>query len=481
MTKRKIAVVGGGITGMSAAFYLQQAIQAGEIDADYMLYEAKAELGGRIETVKKDGFTIETGPDSFLARKQSMTELAKDVGLAEDLVPNEGGSFILSKGRLHKMPEGAVMGIPTKWGPFISTTLFSPAGKARAAFDLVLPRVTKGDQDISLGEFFRKRLGDQVVDHMIDPLLSGIYAGNIDEISLHATFPHFQTLEEKYRSLIIGMKTSMAKRQSAPTNNGAKKPVGMFLTFKNGLSSLVSAVENHLDNASVKKQHALVSLVRLSSGRYELTFSNGTVDIVDEVILTTPHQHIEKLFLNEGLGDAFTDMPSTSVATVAMAFPEGAVKKDIDGTGFVVSKKDDYEITACTWTHKKWVHAAPEGYALLRAYVGKRGSEAIVSEDDETIKAAVLHDLNRIMNIEGEPVFSIVTRWQDAMPQYTVGHRERTARYRDALQKRYPGVLLAGASLDGIGLPDCIDQGKRAVDILKTEQGRAVAAASVKA
>lgn len=480
MTKRKIAVIGGGITGLSAAFYLQKEIEAGNIDAEYRLYEAKTELGGRIETVKKDGFTIETGPDSFLARKQSMSELAKDVGLADDLVPNEGGSFILSKGRLHKMPEGAVMGIPTKWGPFISTTLFSPVGKARAAFDLVLPKVTKGDQDISLGEFFRKRLGDQVVDHMIDPLLSGIYAGNIDEISLHATFPHFQTLEEKYRSLIIGMKTSMAKRQSAPQTGGKKKPVGMFLTFKSGLSSLVTAVEDHLDKEAVKKGHALTSLTRLSSGRYELTFSNGTIDIVDEVVLTTPHQHIETLFKDEGFGDAFTDMPSTSVATVAMAFPADAVKKDIDGTGFVVSKKDDYEITACTWTHKKWVHAAPEGYALLRAYVGKRGSEAIVSETDETIKEAVLHDLNRIMEIEGEPLFSIVTRWEDAMPQYTVGHRARTAHYREALKKCYPGVLLAGASLDGIGLPDCIDQGKQAVDLLKTEQGQAVAAAAAK-
>ncbi|ADH99978.1 protoporphyrinogen oxidase [Salisediminibacterium selenitireducens] len=480
MTTRRIAVIGGGITGLSAAFYLQKEIEAGNIDAQYTLYEAKAELGGRIETVKKDGFTIETGPDSFLARKQSMTELAKDVGMADDLVPNEGGSFILSKGRLHKMPEGAVMGIPTKWGPFISTTLFSPVGKARAAFDLVLPKVTKGDQDISLGEFFRRRLGDEVVDHMIDPLLSGIYAGNIDEISLHATFPHFQTLEEKYRSLIIGMKTSMAKRQSAPQTGGKKKPVGMFLTFKNGLSSLVSAVEDHLDKNAVKKGHTLTSLTRLSSGRYELRFSNGTTDVVDEVILTTPHQHIEALFKDEGFGDAFTDMPSTSVATVAMAFPADAVKKDIDGTGFVVSKKDDYEITACTWTHKKWVHAAPKGYALLRAYVGKRGSEAIVSESDETIKAAVLRDLNRIMDIEGEPLFSIVTRWEDAMPQYTVGHRARTAHFRDALRERYPGVLLAGASLDGIGLPDCIDQGKKAVELLKTEQGQAVTAAAVK-
>lgn len=471
MTKRRIAVIGGGMTGLSAAFYLQKAVQSSELDAECVLYEASNRVGGRIETVKRDGFTIETGPDSFLARKTSMADLAQEVGMKDDLVPNQGGSFILSGGQLHKMPEGAIMGIPTKWGPFIQTGLFSMKGKARAALDLVLPRVTKGEEDISLGEFFRKRLGNEVVDNMIDPLLSGIYAGNMDEISLHATFPHFQTLEEKYRSLILGMKTSMAKRQGGPQQQKGTKPKGMFLTFKNGITSLVEGVESKLDQDMIRFNHALISFKRLSSGRYELTFKNGAVDIVDEVILTTPHQHIEALFKKDGFGDAFTGMPSTSVATVAMAFPMSAVKKDIDGTGFVVSKKTDYRITACTWTHKKWVHSAPEGYALLRAYIGKPGDQAVVDESDETIESLVLEDLNRIMEIEGQPLFSVVTRWKNSMPQYTVGHKARTTRYREVLNKRYPGVLLAGASLDGIGLPDCIDQGKQAAETLVQQTG----------
>ncbi|AOM82469.1 protoporphyrinogen oxidase [Salisediminibacterium beveridgei] len=476
MTKRRIAVIGGGMTGLSAAFYLQKAVQNNDLQAECVLYEASDHAGGRIETIKRDGFTIETGPDSFLARKTSMSDLAEEVGLKDDLVPNQGGSFILSRGKLHKMPEGAIMGIPTKWGPFVQTGLFSVKGKARAAFDLVLPRVTKGEEDISLGEFFRKRLGNEVVDNMIDPLLSGIYAGNMDEISLHATFPHFQTLEEKYRSLIVGMKTSMAKRQGGASKQTGAKPKGMFLTFKQGLSSLVTAVESNLDKDMIRFNHQLNSLNRLSSGRYELIFANGHVDIVDEVILTTPHQHVEKLFESEDFGDAFTDMPSTSVATVAMAFPESAVKKDIDGTGFVVSKKTDYRITACTWTHKKWVHAAPQGYALLRAYIGKPGDEGVVNESDETIQSLVLNDLNRIMEIEGEPLFAVVTRWTNSMPQYKVGHKARITAYREALNLRYPGVLLAGASLNGIGLPDCIDQGKAAAKTLVNQNARNIAA-----
>lgn len=460
------------MTGLSAAFYLQKAVKNNELEAECVLYEASDQAGGRIETVKRDGFTIETGPDSFLARKTSMSDLAAEVGLKDDLVLNQGGSFILSRGKLHKMPEGAIMGIPTQWGPFVQTGLFSVKGKARAALDLVLPRVTKGEEDISLGEFFRKRLGNEVVDNMIDPLLSGIYAGNMDEISLHATFPHFQTLEEKYRSLILGMKTSMAKRQSGPSKQKGTKPKGMFLTFKHGLSSLVEGVESKLAKDMIRFNHELTALNRLSSGRYELTFANGHVDIVDEVVLTTPHQHVDKLFKSEGFGDAFTDMPSTSVATVAMAFPETAVKKDIDGTGFVVSKKSDYRITACTWTHKKWEHSAPGGYALLRAYIGKPGDEDVVNESDETIQALVLQDLNRIMEIEGEPLFAVVTRWNNSMPQYTVGHKARITAYREALNRRYPGVLLAGASLNGIGLPDCIDQGKEAAEKLVNQNAR---------
>ncbi|GEL08857.1 protoporphyrinogen oxidase [Salisediminibacterium halotolerans] len=474
MAKRKVAIIGGGMTGLSAALYLQKEINAGRTDADYVLYEKDSRLGGRIETDYTDNFVIEKGPDSFLARKTSMIELAREIGMEDELVDNRSGAFILNKGKLYPMPEGAVMGIPTKWGPFVSTKLFSPIGKARAAMDLIRPRVTKKNKDISLGTFFRKRLGNEVVNHMIDPLLSGIYAGNIDKISLQATFPHFQTLEEKYRSLIIGMKTSMAKRQSGAAKtekNGQKaKPKGMFLAYKNGFQSMVDGIEQTLDASAVHKDTGLEQIAPASDGRYRLYLSSGETDLVDDVILTTPHQHIYSLFREEKFADAFGNMPSTTVATVAMAFPESAVKKDIDGTGFVVAKTSDYRITACTWTHKKWPHSAPEGYALLRAYVGKVGDEEIVHESDRVISDIVLQELNQIMQVEGEPLFTRIRRWNDSMPQYEVGHRERIAAFRSELSARYPGIYAAGASFDGIGLPDCIDQGKNAVNTLMKER-----------
>lgn len=464
MTKQRIAIIGGGMTGLTAALYLQKEIEKETIDAEYVLYEADNRLGGRIQTDYTDGFVIEQGPDSFLARKTSMSELANDIGLGEDLVDNHSGSFILHQHRLYPMPEGAVMGIPTQWLPFIKTGLFSPIGKARAAFDLVLPRTTKGEEDQSLGHFFRKRLGNEVVDHLIEPLLSGIYAGNIDRLSLQATFPQFQQMESKYRSLIFGMKTSMAKKGSAsPASKGKKaKSKGMFLTYRGGLQSMVDRLEEKLISEQVKKDHALVKIEK-EDERYRLVFQNGTEDLVDRVLLTTPHQQAYSLFKEHDFVAPLGNIPSTSVATIALAYPKEAIKQDIDGTGFVVSKKTNYTITACTWTHKKWVHSAPEGYALLRAYVGKSGDDAIVGESDEVILNKVKSDLDHIMKIEGEPLFYRIKRWKESMPQYEVDHLAKIESVRTGLSNQYPGVKLVGASYNGIGLPDCIDQGKKAV------------------
>ncbi|MGJ9382937.1 protoporphyrinogen oxidase [Salipaludibacillus sp. CF4.18] len=470
MSKQRIAIIGGGITGLAAAFYLEKEIKQGNIDAEYALYEGSGRLGGRIQTDYQDGFVIEKGPDSFLARKTSMSEFAKDVDMNEDLVDNHSGSFILHHHTLHPMPEGAVMGIPTKIMPFAKTKLFSPMGKARAACDLVLPKTNNGQGDESLGHFFRKRLGNEVVDHLIEPLLSGIYAGNIDQLSLQATFPQFQQMENKYRSLIIGMKTQRAQNQTKtarPKNEKDSKPKGMFLTFLGGLQSFVDRIEERLDSGSVHKNKALLEMNKLED-KYELLFEDGTKDTVDRIILTTPHQQAFKLFEQEKFMKYLGDIPSTSVATVALAYPKQAIKKDIDGTGFVVSKKSGYTITACTWTHKKWVHSAPEGYALLRAYVGRAGDDSIVNMTDEEILGKVKEDLDHIMKIEGDPLFYRIKRWKEAMPQYEVGHLEQLQKVRQGLSEAYPGIDLVGASYNGIGLPDCVDQGKAAVKRLVT-------------
>ena len=454
----RVAIIGGGITGLSAAYYLQKEILTNNLEIEYHLFEKDDRLGGKIQTDYYDGFVIDKGPDSFLAGTKSASKLAKEVGLEKELVSNRTGqSYVLKGDTLHPIPEGAMMGIPTKLGPFLTTGLFSAMGKVRAGIDLILPK-GETNKDQSLGQFFRRRLGNEVVDSLIDPLLSGIYAGDIDRLSLQSTFPQFQQVEQSHRSLILGMKTL---RPPAPKTT-PEKQTGAFLTCRNGLQSLVHAIENHLDEDAVHKNEPLEKITPKGS-QFMLTFKSGRKELFDRVILTSPAYETASFLEEDAIQEWLKKIPFTTVATVAMAFNESQLKTDIDGTGFVVSKKSDYQMTACTWTHRKWAHAAPPGKALLRCYVGKPGEEDIVNVSDDEMIDIVLKDLNRVMEIEGKPEYYVITRWKKAMPQYVVHHRERLQKGLEIMNQKYPGVYVAGAAFEGVGLPDCIDQGENVV------------------
>ncbi|MBE4906722.1 protoporphyrinogen oxidase [Bacillus luteolus] len=459
--KGRVIVIGGGITGLAATYYLQKESKEKGNTLDIKLIEASHRLGGKIQTATNDGgYVIEKGPDSFLARKLSASKLIKEVGLGDKLVYNSSGkSYVLVKGRLHPMPGGSIMGIPTQITPFITTGLFSPMGKMRAAADFVLP-ATQTEGDLSLGQFFRRRLGDEVVENLIEPLLSGIYAGDIDNLSLMSTFPQFYQVEQKHGSLIKGMRHATPPKPKTGTEG--QEPKGMFLTISSGLQSLVEKIEEKLDSGSVIKGIRVEKIEKRHKG-YLVHLNNGTVLDADSIILATPHQVTVDILQDYHFATPLKEMPSTSVATVALAFPEDAIKKDIDGTGFVVSRKNDYTITACTWTHKKWPHSTPKGKVLLRCYVGKSGDEAIVDQTDEEIIKVVLDDLTKTMDIDSQPEFTMVTRWKDSMPQYTVGHKERIENLKQHMRDELPGVFLAGSSYSGLGIPDCIDQGEEAV------------------
>ncbi len=465
MAEEQIAVIGGGITGLAASYELQKKIQSGNLDAQFTLYEGSGRLGGVIRTDYTNGFVIEQGPDSFLTRKRSMYNLTVELGLEKELVTNQSGAYILHESGLQRMPEGAVMGIPTKLRPFLTTGLFSMKGKIRAGMDLFLPRGKAGQEDQSVGDFFRRRLGNEVVDHLIEPLLSGIYAGRIDNLSLQATFPQFQEIENKHRSLILGMRNvSGSKTPQEPVFLGEmKKPANMFLTLRGGLQSLVDRLEKELDEKAVMKNKKLIRIEKEGKG-IRLHFEDGSDAYADKVLLTTRHHEAYELFKEMDFMEPMGKVPSTSVATVALAYDSSAMTKPLNGTGFVIPKKAGYTITACTWTHHKWEHTAPEGKALLRAYVGRAGEEEIVSKSDKEIVEAVRRDLKEIMGIEAEPELHLVTRWRNAMPQYEVGHRERLQAIEKKLAAEYPAVKLLGASYRGIGLPDCIDQAVQAVE-----------------
>ncbi|WP_203245909.1 protoporphyrinogen oxidase [Sporosarcina beigongshangi] len=458
---KKVVIVGGGITGLSAAFYMQKEAREKGLPLDVLLIEASNRLGGKIQTVRRDGFVIERGPDSFLIRKKSMGLLAKDLGIEDQLVKNATGqAYVFVNGVLHPIPGGSVMGIPTEITPFLKTGLFSWAGKIRAAGDFVLPRsAIQGDQ--SLGGFFRRRFGGEIVDNLIEPLLSGVYAGDIDQMSLQSTFPQFYEVEKKHRSLILGMKKATPKQLPQKNSHSTKKE-GVFHTFRNGLETVVEAIEKQLDPGSVIKG-ARTEAIESDGDKTMIELSDGRKIEADAVILTTGHEMASRLFAPHGLLQDLGQIPTTSVATVALAFPEESVVQDKEGTGFLVSRNSDYSITACTWTHRKWPTSTPEGKVLIRAFVGRVGDEAIVDLSDAEIEKIVLADLSKIINITGKPDFTIVTRWKKDRPQYRVGHKQRIEAARLELRAKFPQVKLAGASYNGVGLPDCIDQGRAAV------------------
>lgn len=460
MSEKKVIVVGGGITGLATAYYLQKEAREKALPIKIKLIEASDRLGGVISTEKRGGFTIERGPDSIIARKKSALRLIEEVGLQDKIISNTAGkSYIYARGKLHTMPEGSFMGIPTKVTPFALSGLFSPLGKLRAAGDFILP---KGEPaaDQSLGAFFRRRLGNEIVDNMIDPLLSGIYAGDIDELSLMALFPNFYEIEQKHRSLVIGLNKSMP--QPSKTAKKAPSKKGMFISLSTGLEELVHQVENRLEAGTVLKGTAVEKVEKTLSG-YQIKLSTGAIEQADSVVIATEHYHAKKILSDYAFMEPFEHMPSNSVANVAMAFPKSAIERDIDGTGFLVSRNSDFRITACTWTHKKWPGTSPENMALLRCYVGKPDDQEAVDLSDEEIVDLVLKDLNKTMNITAKPEFHIVTRWRKSMPQYTVGHLEKMAKVKKQLNEELPGVYLAGGSFEGVGIPGCIDQAEAAV------------------
>jgi protoporphyrinogen/coproporphyrinogen III oxidase len=460
MEKKTVVVIGGGITGLATAFYLQKEVKEKGLPIKIRLIEASPRLGGVIQTVKKDGFIIEKGPDSILERKRSALELIKEVGLADKVVHNTAGkSYILVKGKLYSIPEGSFMGIPTKVTPFVFSGLFSPMGKARAACDFILPK-GKPQSDQSLGRFFRRRLGNEVVENLIEPLLSGIYAGDIDELSLMSLFPNFYQIEQEHRSLVIGLNKTMP----TPPKKVQKQPTrkGMFISLTTGLEELVHQVEKRLDEGTVSKGIG-VERVSKDVDSYTIFLANGEVEKADSIVLAANHSQAKKILADYSFIHDLNEMSSVSVANVAMAFPNSAIQQDIDSSGFVVSRNSDFRITACTWTHKKWPNTTPEGMALLRCYVGKPDDQAVVDLTDEEIIEIALKDLNKTMNITEKPIFHVVTRWKKTMPQYNVGHKERMERVKESLNKELPGVFFAGSSFEGVGIPDCIDQGKGAV------------------
>lgn len=461
--KKRITIIGGGITGLSTAFYLQRELQKQNIDAEITLSEASDGFGGRIHTRERDGFVFEKGPDSFLTRKQAIMDLVKDLGIEEELTgtnPAAKKNYILHHNHLYQMPEGMVMGIPSKIKPFITTNLISPSGKLRAMLDFFLP--TKKDRrDESLGHFIQRRLGKEVLLKVAEPLLSGIYAGDTYRLSIQATFPQFAEMERQHGSLIRAtMKSSNKQGQNLP-GKAAAGGKSVFMSFRTGLQTLVKSLTSALEQQQVKlhSNRPLTAIHKKDDGGYLLTYGNE-VEESDHVILTIPTYHAAKLFDSSAVGDRLKQIEYVSVANVVLAFRREEFEFNLDGSGFVVPRTEKRFITACTWTSEKWLHTSPRDHVLLRCYVGRAGQESWMQMSDEELLKRVRKDLSEIMGVNATPIFTEITKLYQSMPQYDVGHLEKVAEIRNELKREMPNVWITGAAFHGVGLPDCIRQGK---------------------
>lgn len=447
---KRVAIVGGGITGLATAYFLQEGARALHQPLEIVLIEGSSRLGGKIYTEQTQGFLIEGGPDSFLTQKPWALQLCKRLNLADQLVaPQPGKTYVLLRGQLRRLPEGAMGLIPTRLGSFVKSELFSLWGKLRMGLDLFIPPRRDG-QDESLGEFIRRRLGSEALARLAEPLLAGVYAADADHLSLLATFPRLRDLERQHGSLIKGA----ISQQRAPSR---LSPQPLFMTLRPGLSTLVDALRAQLQIRVVAGER-VVQVARAGTS-YKLTLAHGQRIEAHEVVLTTPAyvtaQLLEPLSLEAA--QLLAAIPYASTAVVTLAFRQADVEHPLDGTGFVVPRLEGTALTACTWSSAKWPSRAPAGFVLLRSFFGRAGQEDVLRLNDEELCQLAYEELKKLLGLQRKPILARVHRHFKAMPQYQVGHLERLTQIEEALSE-IPGLLLAGAAYRGIGLPDCIRQ-----------------------
>lgn len=470
----KIIIIGGGIAGLAAAAHLKAGARAYGKPMDVLVLEKSGRIGGKMLTERHGDFLIEGGPDSFLPEKVWTINLARHLGLGNELLPSNDehkGTYIFSGGALHPLPEGVMMMVPTAFKPLAQSKLISWLGKVRMGMDLLVPRGRAG-QDESLASFVTRRLGRECLEKIAEPLIAGIHTSNPDNMSVLATFPRFVEMERKNRSLILAMIAAMKERTvsslSAAVKPGAVK-MTYFMSFKNGMQSLSDAAASFIGPESIRTNAAVRGIERRERS-YLVTLENGEALEADQIMLATASYEASELVKGfEGsLSDQLSKIEWSSSATVSLAFRKEDITRPLQGFGFIVPRIEGRRINAATFSSIKWSYRAPEDHVLIRGFVGGGHHEELVQAlDDPAMVGMVLEELGTILGIKANPVFSKVYRWVKGMPKYTVGHLDRISVLERTLAS-HPGLHLIGCSYKGIGLGDCIHQAQIAAEkILK--------------
>jgi protoporphyrinogen/coproporphyrinogen III oxidase len=469
--RQRVVVIGGGVSGLAAAHQLTE-MGGSNPPFDVLLLEASNRIGGTVRTHHREGFLLEGGPDAFVSEKPEALELAKRIGLGPQLIEtNESHrrSFVVRRGRLHPTPEGFQLLAPTRLWPFVISGIFSWAGKARMALDLILPRRAHLDKDTdeSLAAFVRRRLGREALERMAQPMVGGIYTADPEKLSLRATMPRFLEMERAHRSLILAMRRSarVQRRNGDDATRGVSGArYSLFLSFKDGMQTLTDALAAHLPEGCVRL-NTRVERMRFDgeSRRWILATNTGESISAAGVVVALPAYAAANLLRETDavLADELDAISYASTATINLAYRREDIPHPLDGFGFVVPHAERRATLACSFSSVKFAGRAPEGHALLRAFVGGALQPEMFGLNEEQIVEAVRRDLRELLGVERAPLFTHVEKWPHSMAQYHVGHIERVARIRERL-RALPTLRLAGNAYEGAGIPDCVRSGEDA-------------------
>ena len=436
-----VAIVGGGISGLAAAYELRKRKRS------VVVFEREQRPGGVIVTERIGEFVVDAGPDALLVQKPAAVALCNELGLGDRLFPTKlpRTAFVLRDGELHALPSASILGFPTRLKTLFTTTLLGTRAKLRMAAELFIPKAT-GSADESIGAFVRRRFGSEAVTYIAEPLLAGIHAGDVERLSMRALFPRLVEAEAQAGSIIRAF-----RREHRPVNSD-----GVFRSFPNGIAELVDGLMKAVPKESVRCGATVTRLEKTADG-FTIHAAGRPSVRARAVILAIPAFAAAELLrpIDAPLAEACASIRYLSTATVVFAFPRDAVRHDLKGTGFVVPRAEGISITAAAWVSSKWPHRAPEGQALVRAFLGGARDPDVLSKTDGELINAALGDLTNILGIRGLPIMTRLYRWNRSSPQQEVGHAELMTRI-DAQLAPHRGLFVSAAGFRGVGIPDCI-------------------------
>jgi oxygen-dependent protoporphyrinogen oxidase len=464
---KRIAIIGGGISGLSAAFSLEQHRRAGVL-LEYVLFESTSRLGGVISTEHVDGCVVEAGPDSFLTEKPWVADLCCELGLGDQLIGSNDAqrkTYIVIKGRLRPIPDGMMFMVPTRILPVMFSGLFSPGTKFRMLREWFY-QPHDSSKDESVAAFVERHYGAELVDRLADPLLSGVYGGEASQLSVRAVLPRFAQMEASYGSLGRAL---VAARKKTVANTF---PRPLFTSLKNGMQQMVAALVSPLPPSAI---HLNSAVQDLRCGESGWTISGaGAPAHFDGIIVATPAHAATTLLqsVSPELAQELRDIPYSSSVTVTMGY-DGTLGSSLPaGFGFLVPQSEGKRLIAATFVHNKFTHRAREDRAVIRCFFGGWRDKEILQLPEAEIIGIAQQELREILSFSAEPLFARSYKCQAAMAQYTVGHAERLSRI-ERLCQQIPGLALAGNAYRGIGVPDCVHSGIQAAEQLLSATGLA--------